>query len=158
MSRPPRIHGFAYRGVYQYFLTFCGRERRPVFLEPAVALLVINHFLRTSRTWQFALLAYCVMPDHAHLLVEGLSESADLRRFAKRLKQGSAQAYSHDTGMPLWQEGYFDHVLRAEEDARSIARYIVDNPVRAGLVQYPAEYPFLGSGVWPLEDLLYGIS
>ena len=158
MSRPPRIEGFAYRGPYQYFLTFCVRDRRPVFLEASAASLVINHFLRTSRMWHFALLAYCVMPDHVHLLVEGLSDDSDLRRLAKRLKQGAAQAYAYDFGTPLWQEGYFDHVLRAEEDARCVARYILDNPVRAGLVTHPSEYPFLGSGVWELKDLLYGIA
>lgn len=158
MSRPPRITGFSYRGPYQYFLTFCVRNRRPVFLEPCVARLVINHFLQTANLWRFAVLAYCVMPDHAHLLVEGRDEDSDLRRFAKRLKQGSGQAYSHDVGVPLWQEGYFEHVLRAEEDARNISRYILDNPVRAGLVQHPAEYPFLGSGIWDLKDLLYGIA
>ena len=98
------------------------------------------------------------MPDHVHLLVQGLSDESDLRRFAKRLKQGAAQSYSHKFGEPLWQEGYFDHVLRAEEDARGVARYILDNPVRAGLVNHPSHYPFLGSGVWDLKELLSGIT
>jgi putative transposase len=158
MSRPPRIAGFAYRGPYQYFLTFCVRDRRSVFLDRSTASRVIDHFLRTSRVWHFALLAYCVMPDHVHLLVEGLRDDSDLRRFAKRLKQGAAQSYSREFGTPLWQEGYFDHVLRAEEDARQVARYILDNPVRAGLVAHPSEYPFLGSGVWDLKDLLSGVT
>jgi putative transposase len=122
MSRPPRIDGFSYRGPYQYFLTFCADNRRLAFLDAAAASLVINHFLRTSAQWEFAVLAYCVMPDHVHLLVEGLSDNSDLRRFAKRLKQGSGQAYAHAFGTRLWQEGYFDHVLREEEDARRVAR------------------------------------
>jgi putative transposase len=158
MSRPPRIEGFTYRGCYQYFLTFCTIERRRVFVDAQIAAVVVEHFLRTSQQWSFALLAYCVMPDHAHLLVEGTSAGSDLRRFAKRLKQGAGQAYAHRCGAPLWQEGYFDHVLRGDEDARQVARYILDNPVRAGLVRRPLDYPYLGSGVWKLEDLLSGVA
>ena len=157
MTRPRRLDGFSYLGPQRYFLTFCVRHRQHVFTNPYVAALVIDHFRRTSDKWSFALLAYCVMPDHAHLLVEGTHEDSDLRRYAKRLKQGSAQAYAHRFGCALWQGGYSEHVVRRQDDARPIALYILDNPVRAGLVRHPSEYPYLGSGVWELKDLLYGL-
>jgi REP element-mobilizing transposase RayT len=47
----------------------------------------------------------------------------------------------------LWQEGYHDHALRQEEDIKQIARYIVANPLRAGLVQSVADYP-LWDAIW----------
>lgn len=94
------------------------------------------------------------MPDHAHLLVEGLDDSSDLRRLAKLMKQHSGAAHAMRTGQRLWQEGYYDRVLRQEEDAKYVARYILDNPVRAGLAKSPGEYPYLGSDVWTLEELL----
>jgi REP element-mobilizing transposase RayT len=50
-------------------------------------------------------------------------------------------------GIPRWQEGFHDHALRREEDLRDIARYIVLNPVRAGLVRNIREYP-LWDAVW----------
>jgi putative transposase len=158
MSRPPRIDGFAYRGCYRYFLTFCVWERRRVFENAAIAEMVTAHFLRTCATCDFAVLAYCLMPDHVHLLVEGLTANAELRSLAKRLKQGSGQLYAHRFSGRLWQEGYFDRVLRNDEDARRVARYILDNPVRAGLVEHPTLYRYLGSGVWTLTDLLHGIA
>ena len=43
--------------------------------------------------------------------------------------------------MPIWQAGYYDHALRIEEDIQTVARYIVANPIRAGLVQKIADYP-----------------
>ena len=94
------------------------------------------------------------MPDHAHLLIEGMTDAADLQRFVKRAKQRSSQAYAHQTHRRLWQEGYFDRVLRAEEDSRALARYVIENPVRAGLVDRPDQYPHLGSHIWSVEELL----
>jgi putative transposase len=154
MSRPARIPGFDYLGSYRYFVTFCTFGRRETFRDAAVAPMVLVQVRRTSRAAAFAILAYCFMPDHVHLLVEGTSEAADFRRFIKRLKQSSGQAYSHRAKQPLWQEGYYDRVLRSGDDAKAIARYIVWNPVRAGLASVPSEYPYVGSDVWTLEELV----
>jgi|SRR5687767_1201492 putative transposase len=157
MSRPPRLLGFDYLGPYQYFLTFCTLERRATFLDSGVVAVVLMQFRRTAQTAAFVILAYCLMPDHVHLLVEGSSETSDLRRFAKRAKQSAAQAYSHRFKGRLWQEGYYDRVLRPGEDPRVIARYIVENPVRAGLVRSALEYPHVGSDVWSLEELILSV-
>ncbi len=137
MSRPARIPGFSYLGPYRYFLTLCTFDRRCVFRESLVASTVLSQFRTTARELDFAILAYCLMPDHAHLLIEGMTDAADLQRFVKRAKQRSGQAYAHQTHRRLWQEGYYDGVLRAEEDSRAIARYVIENPVRAGLVDDP---------------------
>jgi putative transposase len=94
------------------------------------------------------------MPDHVHLLVEGLTDDADLRRVVKRMKQGSGQTWRFRTGSRLWQEGYYERVLRAGDEPKPVARYILENPVRAGLARFPTEYPHVGSDVWTLEDLL----
>jgi REP element-mobilizing transposase RayT len=94
------------------------------------------------------------MPDHAHLLVEGLTDQADFRRFAKMAKQRSGAAYALTSDEPLWQKGYYEHVLRAEDDPKEIARYIIENPVRARLVESPEQYPHSGSDKWPLRELM----
>ena len=94
------------------------------------------------------------MPDHVHLLVEGLAEWSDLRRFAKLAKQFTGAAHAREHQVPLWQEGYYERVLRRDTDAREVARYILWNPVRAGLAPDPGAYPYLGSDVWPVEELL----
>ncbi len=154
MSRPPRIEGFDYLGPYRYFVTFCTFDRRDVFSDIETAQFVLLQFCRTSRRRKFAILAYCLMPDHAHLLVEGTSPHSDFRRFMKSLKQSSGQTYAADAKRSLWQEGYYDHVLRDDDDVKQIARYIIENPVRAGLVRMPLEYPFVGSDIWKLEELI----
>ena len=87
MARPPRIVGFDYRGPYRYFLTFCVDDRRECFRDAEIVALILAQFRRTASTLSFALLAYCLMPDHAHLLVEGMQDGSDLRRFVKLAKQ-----------------------------------------------------------------------
>ena len=65
-------------------------------------------------------------------------------------KQRSGAAYALKSGEPLWQKGYYEHVLREDEDSKEIAHYIIANPVRAGLVQSPDDYPFIGSDAWSI--------
>jgi putative transposase len=154
MSRPPRIEGFDYLGPYRYFVTFCTFDRRAVFSDVALGHRVISQFRRTCAKTKFAILAYCLMPDHAHLLVEGRSERSDFRGLIKSLKQSSGQRHASRTKRRLWQEGYWDRVLRPDDDAKKVARYIVENPVRAGLVRCAADYPLVGSDVWTLEELI----
>ena len=74
------------------------------------------------------------------------------------MKQSSGQVYAHRAHRPLWQEGYYDRVLREGDDPKQVARYIIENPIRAGLAQSANEYPFLGSDRWTLEELLESLS
>ena len=154
MSRPKRLAGFEYLGRYRYFLTFCCRDRLPLFNDRQIAEQTLAQFRRTSSLDAFAIRAYCLMPDHAHLLAEGLSQDSDFNHFAKMAKQRSGGLYARTHHTRLWQEGYYERVLRDEEDARALARYIVNNPVRAGLVETPEAYPFVGSDTWTLTELL----
>ena len=93
------------------------------------------------------------MPNHVHLLLEGLSDSSDLRRFVRDWKQRTAFDYQNETGGDLWQRGYFDHVLRTDEDTDLVTRYVLGNPVRAGLVADMKEYRYAGSDTRTIDDL-----
>jgi len=97
--------------------------------------------------------AYCFMPDHVHLFVMGRTETADLRRFAVLAKQRSAFTFSRTTGQALWQEGYFDRVVRSAEEASEKLRYMLANPIRSGLVDRIDDYPFIGSEVWTIAQI-----
>jgi len=154
MSRPPRIPGFSYLGPYRYFVTFCTLDRRDVFIDVPLGQSVVSQFRRTCRKERFAILAFCVMPDHAHLLVEGTDAQSDLRALIKSAKQSSGQRFAARMKRPLWDEGFHDRVLRPEDDLKGIARYIIENPVRGGLVRSPIDYPLLGSDVWTVQELI----
>ena len=57
------------------------------------------------------------MPDHVHLLVEGLTDDADVRAFVAAAKQKSGFDFSVRDGRRLWQKGYYERVLRDEEES-----------------------------------------
>ena len=87
------------------------------------------------------------MPDHLHwLLVLCESDLPTVMRHVKSLSARSVNAYLARSG-PVWQEGYHDHAIRAGEDLREVARYVIANPVRAGLVPRVGDYP-LWDAVW----------
>jgi putative transposase len=154
----PRARSFDYVGAYLYFLTICTDGRRRCFVARADIEGPLSQLLRTADEEGFATSAYCFMPDHLHLLVEGKTQHADLRRFARRYKQQSGYSWKQMHGRQLWQRGYYDHVLREDEEAREVARYILHNPVRAGLCTDPLAYELQGSATLEPRDLLASTS
>ncbi len=89
--------------------------------------------------------AYCVMPDHLHLLVAGAAESSNLVKFVEAFKQDTGVEFERKSRQPLWQFKYYDHILRGKDSADRVARYIWMNPVRKGLSRAPGEFEFAGS-------------
>ena len=154
MSRPRRLDDFDYLGPNLYSLTFCTRDRQRVFTSDDVVQATLDQILLTAREQEMEILVYCFMPDHLHLLVEGRSQFADLKEFAKLAKQRSGWRYSRAHGKRLWQEGYYEHVLRDGEYPPELIAYIVANPIRAGLVETPALYPYWGSERYEREEIL----
>ncbi len=94
------------------------------------------------------------MPDHAHLVVEGLDDGAELKRFISRAKQMSGYYYKQRYGTPLWQRYSYEHVLRSEEPAPVVVGYVLENPVRAGLADDVRDYPHVRSSVYERDELI----
>ena len=150
----PRLKSFDYTGFYRYFLTFCTADRHEAFRTREVVDPVLSQILRAAGDEGFAVVAYCFMPDHVHLLVEGQAENSHMPAFVRRAKQFSGFWYKQRTGHRLWQPSYFDHVLREEDDTMGVARYIVENPLIERLVERLDDYPFWGSATVGRKELL----
>lgn len=124
-----------------YLITTVTEKRRPVFADLHCARLLI-HELRTADTLGWSMTwAFVVMPDHLHWLVE--LGDFDLARLVLRIKSCSASTINRVLGRTgrLWQKGFHDHAIRTDEDLQGMARYVIANPVRAGLVGSAREYP-----------------
>ena len=89
------------------------------------------------------LMAWVLMPDHAHWLLQ-LGARDTLARVVGRMKACSAREVNQVTARSgtLWERAYHDHAVRKEEDLEAIARYIIANPLRAGLTASVRDYPF----------------
>ena len=157
-NNPGHLKGFNYVGFHRYSLTFCTNQRRRLFTEPAVVDLVAAQLLRAANEQKFAVIAYCFMPDHLHLLIEGTCDDSDGRRFIKSFKQYSGYYYSQTRHDTLWQRYGLEHVLRDDETTIEVVKYILANPVRAGLAAAVEDYPFVGSFVCELKDLINSAS
>jgi putative transposase len=149
-----RLPGFSYVGESEYSITCCTFNRHRCFTEATVVDAVRVQLLHIATEQQFDIPAYCFMPDHVHVLATGRSDGSDLRRFLKDWKQQTGHAYKQAAHIKLWQGGFYDHVLRAEEDRAAVVRYLLENPIRAGLVRNLLEYPYWGSGLCSREELL----
>ena len=152
--RPPHLKHFDYTGLHRYSLTFCTERRRPVFTNHLIVTLILSQISRAAKETDFAVIAYCFMPDHVHLLVHGESETSDCKRFITLAKQYGGYYYSKEFGEQLWQRYSYERTLRKEEDTLTAARYMVENPLRAQLAARIADYPFVGSLVCELKDLV----
>jgi REP element-mobilizing transposase RayT len=135
-----------------HFLTFCTR-RRWVLPEPARSL-VLQSCLHDHETKLFV---YCVavMPDHAHMIFvplvdEQKREIVSLATITQAIKSASAHNINRLLGRKgtVWQEESFDHVLRCSEALNHKIEYVLNNPVRAGLVTDSKKYQWL----WQAPD------
>jgi putative transposase len=135
----------AYRGQQIYFATLCCFGKRPVFQGPMLCEWLLALLSSESSSNHFSVIAYCLMPDHLHLLAKGLHASSDFLHFLKTLKIKSSRTYARQNGEALWQRRFFDHVLRPSEAVEPFAWYIWLNPVRRELVATTETYAFSGS-------------
>jgi hypothetical protein len=115
-----------------------------MFVERWIVSEVTAQLFQSAALCGCAVLAYCVMPDHLHALVEARSARADFDALIRGLTLARRS---------LWQPGSHVRILRDDEASDTVARYILENPVRAGLAQAVGEYPFAWSDVYDLESL-----
>ena len=151
---PHHLPAFDYTGFHRYFLTFCTEKRVRIFVIDEAVNLVWTQFLRAAGGESMAILACVFMPDHVHLIAEGEEEDSDLKRFISRAKQFSGYHYMQTKGARLWQRYGYEHVLRDEELTRSAMAYVLENPVRAKLVETVWDHPYIRSSKYEREHLI----
>jgi REP element-mobilizing transposase RayT len=142
--------GFDYKGQYAYHLVIATRARSSVLIGE-VADEVIAILKESAARARFDLRAYCVMPDHVHVLAVGDAPGSDALRLVQRFKQVTGFRFKELVSGGLWQQSFYDHVLRREEDVPSVARYIIENPMRAGLAEAPRSFLWCGGTMFAKE-------
>lgn len=135
-----RRNRYSATGHY-YLLTAVTKNRRPLFRDFRSARICINGLRRQHEKKVVNSLAFVIMPDHFHWLVElRQGNLATLMQMVRGRVSRQINLYLHTSGA-IWQPGYHDHALRQDEDLRQAARYLAANPLRAGLVNELYQYP-----------------
>jgi putative transposase len=123
-----------------YLITTVTQNRIRVFDDFRVGRVVVQSMREMDAEKFCSTLAFTVMPDHLHWLLS-LSEQVSLSDLVRLMKGRSSKRISESFGIKgIWQKGFHDHALRKEEDVEATARYVIANPLRAGLVERLGDY------------------
>jgi len=130
-----------------YFVTTVTDQRIPWFQVFSFARIMCTSIESPLGMADARGLCWVVMPDHAHLLLQ--LGRTPLQEVISRLKSRSARLLNSEIGRTgrFWCPGFHDHALRKEEDVIGVARYIIANPIRAGIARKYGDYPFWNA-VW----------
>jgi REP element-mobilizing transposase RayT len=133
-----------------FSVTIGTHPRAPVFSDMPFGLECVGCLRRLADERNCLVYAYCLMPDHVHLLV-GVSPESPLPAFVQAWKSLCYRVRrSRGDRSTFWQRGFWDHAMRSDEDLRAAALYILNNPVRKGLADDRGHYTLCGSLVWDL--------
>lgn len=130
-----------------YLVTTVTDKRYPWFEHLQVARIVINALRHLHDQGHVISLAWCLMPDHLHWLF--ILQEGTLCSTINQLKGRSSFACNRVLKREgrLWAPAFHDRAVRGQEDVRTLARYVVANPLRAGLVDDIGQYPHWDS-IW----------
>jgi putative transposase len=144
-----RLSPEAYESGSVFSVTIATYYRSRWFDDADVAATGLACLREAAQRYDARVYAYCFMPDHVHLLAQ-TPPGTNFASFVDRFKQTSGIALRGclETRSSIWQPRFFDHGLRSDEGLQATADYILNNPVRAGIVVEASEYPFTGSFEW----------
>ncbi len=149
-----RLEDFAYNeSTYVYYITICTHNKQHYFTNIEITKIIKDE-IEYRMINEIKLYCYCIMPDHVHMLLS-LTENYTKKDIGKLAVKGTLQnwvsAFKRYTSRitnqlfeikPLWQKNFHDHIVRKEESLLKIAKYIIENPVRKGMVSEWEEYPY----------------
>ena len=140
-----RLPRNCYIGRQWYFVTVNAESRRPMISDRKVVCHLVDTLRAACLRHLFDIYAYCFMPDHIHLEPVGLTPESDLVEFMRTWK-GTSTVPLREVGLnELLQKGFYDHILRRDDNEKAVAWYIFNNPVRRSLVKDPRKWPYSGS-------------
>jgi putative transposase len=122
------------------FLTCCSKDRRRCLDRSDVHQALCDAW-RTADHWRVG--RYVVMPDHIHLFCSPMPRANALDRWIAYWRSLTTRSLGLPKGY-LWQREYWDRQLRRQESYSEKWDYVRHNPVRAGLVDHPEDWPFQG--------------
>jgi putative transposase len=128
-----------------YFITIRAYMNQPPFVRDDLNRLVLDTLREEQERQNCIVYVHCLMPDHLHFLISPCEGGASVLAFTDQYKGKTAnRSWTVGWRGKLWQSRYYDHIVRAEEDLRAIAEYILNNPVRKRPVGNAEDWPWSG--------------
>ena len=146
--RTHRLDRNLYKGRLIAAFTCCVSNKQVQFVDEEIFRVFEKKLLESLKKHDCEAHVYLFMPDHLHLLVEGRTDEADLWKCVVVFKQTTGYWLAQSGNKERWQHDFYDHILRKDEDIEKQVRYILENPVRAGLVNDWKAYRLKGSTMY----------
>ncbi len=145
--RPTRLKDFDYATPnIVVFVTACTRGEKQLFVQSDLNQAIVRCFLEERDRLGHSIFAYCLMPDHYHLLCSPNQSGIPITRLIGGINSKiTPLLWNHGYSGRLMQRSFYDHIVRREEILTEIVEYILNNPVRKGLVERSEDYPYSGT-------------
>jgi len=145
-SRNRRLDPEIYQRTGQVcFITIRAYRNQQPFVSDGLNQMILDTLRAEQDRLACSIYTFCLMPDHLHYLGSPREDGRSIHTFTEQFK-GKTTNRSWKLGWhgKLWQPRYYDHVVRAEEDLRALAEYILNNPMRKELAARPDEWQWCG--------------
>ncbi len=142
-SSRKRLKGRVSKAFSFYSVTLCCYQRQKIFQNFDNACIACKSISLLEQEGFVNNICFTLMPDHLHWMFQ-LADKANLSTVIKRYKSLTAVKINQGSGsgLRIWQSNFYDHQIRDESDLIHQARYIVANPLRAGVAERVEDYPF----------------
>jgi len=147
-----RLDPVIYTGRIVVSFTQCMQDRKELFINDDIFNKFESFLSAELKAGNCSSLIYLFMPDHAHILLSGNKDDSNIKKCIDSFKKKTGYWLYNNKTEYKWQKDYYDHILRKEEDLEIQVKYILNNPVRAGIVENWKKYKFKGSTVFNLND------
>ena len=151
-ERKHRLPRERYIGRRPIAFTVCVLRPNRLFINIDIVSPMVEILLDSLESQRAEAYVYLFMPDHLHILLGGSDDTSDLWKCVVDFKQRSGYWLSRNGFEGKWQKDFYDHILRKDEDIRKQVKYILNNPVRKGLVDNWRDYHFKGSTIYNFQE------
>ncbi|HCU58273.1 MAG TPA: transposase [Anaerolineaceae bacterium] len=138
------------------FITQTVENRLPLFTHPEYVSLLKQVWRKTKERYPFTMLAYVILPDHFHLLIQP-NEKNNFSQILHSMKMSFTLSHKRllkvDTPLKFWQKRFWDHIIRSEMDLENHILYTHFNPVKHGYVQDPNDWENSSFHEWQQRDV-----
>lgn len=146
-----RLDEHCYIGRVDVVFTLCIKDRISVFTEEEIC----NHFRQLlfdeAQQQGCDVIAYVFMPDHCHIILEGKNDDSQTLEAIKRFKQKAGFWFYQNRIGISWQKDFYDHIIREKETLEKHINYLLENPIRKGIIADWRDYRFKGSMVYNFD-------
>ena len=123
-------------------LTVCSKFDIPIFVNREFTLRCMELLESLCEKQEFLIYVYCFMPDHLHLIVSVKGEESIIGLVQAFKSLATRESYRHGFKGRIFQARFYDHFLRTWEDLEKHIRYVLENPIRRGLVRNSEDYQY----------------